>query len=77
LHIERELTVHVLHIIHFTWVRPVLAQTKCVGRVRPPKRRERKYVGPISAQSFWGLYRPTVSGFMSGPVIWAGPAHLF
>jgi hypothetical protein len=25
LHAERELTVHVLHIIHFTWVGPVLA----------------------------------------------------
>ena len=47
LHAERELAVHVLHIINFTWARPALAQTKCMVRVRPLKRRERKYDGPM------------------------------
>jgi len=42
-----------------------------------PKNKEKKgSVGPISAQPFWADISPLFSGFMPGPVVWAGPAHM-
>jgi len=71
LHAERELTVHVLHIIHFTWVEPVLAQTKCLGRVRPSPQK-------VEKESMLGRYRPTVFWVYAWPSYlgWPGPPVL-
>jgi len=71
LHAERELTVHVLHIIHFTWVGSVLAQTKCLGRVQPSPQK-------VEKESMLGRYRPTVFWVYAWPSYlgWLGPPVL-
>jgi len=63
LHAERELTVHVLHIIHFTWAELVLVQTS-------PQKGEK--------ESMLGRYRPTVFWVYAWPshLGWPGPPVL-
>jgi hypothetical protein len=39
--------------------------------------KKRKYFGSRLAQPFWADIGPLFFGFMPGPVIWAGSAHMF
>jgi len=51
--------------------------TQFAGFSPAKKKRERKNVGPRSAQPFWADFDPLFSGFVPDLVICAGPTHMF
>jgi len=73
---EHELSVHVLQIIHLQLGRANSGPAQLAWSGLAQKK-EKKYSGPRLAQLFWADIGPLFSRFMPGPVIWAGPTHMF